>query len=75
MKFQVKNRSIECIRISADGKHFVVVRFDERLRIAPPHVINKLVGGELLSLTQWLAERELIKDAPAENNLCTFSPA
>jgi hypothetical protein len=74
VKFQVKNRSIECIRVSANNKQSVIVRFDEHLRIAPPHVINKLVTGELLSLADWLAERELIKGAPAENNLLYLLP-
>jgi hypothetical protein len=75
VKFQVKNRSIECIRVSANNEQSVIVRFDEHLRIAPPHVINKLIKEELVSLADWLAERELIKGAPAENNLLYLLPS
>jgi hypothetical protein len=75
MEFQVKNRSIECIRIDSNNKQSVIVRFDEHLRTAPPHVINKLVEVELLSLAEWLAEREHIRDAPTENNLFSLLPS
>lgn len=75
MKFQVKNRSIECIRYSSNNKQSVIARFDEHLRITPPHVISQLIEDELLRLSEWLAERELIKDAPAENNLLCLLPS
>lgn len=75
MKFQVKNGSIECIRINPNSEQSVVARFDEHLRIAPPHLINKLLADELKSLEEWLADREVIKDAPAEKNLLCLLPS
>lgn len=75
MIFQVKNGSVECIRTYSNNKQSVIVRFDENLKIAAPHVISKLSQGELLSLDEWLAERELIKDAPTEDNLLCLLPS
>ncbi|WP_372738398.1 hypothetical protein [Neptunomonas sp.] len=75
MKFQVKNGSVECIRTSSDNTQSVIVRFDENLKIAAPHVMSKLSKDELQSLEEWLAERELIKDAPTENNLLCLLPS
>ena len=75
MKFQVKNGSVECIRTSANNQQSVIVRFDENLKVAAPHVMSKLSNHELLKLEEWLAERELIKDAPTENNLLCLLPS
>ncbi|SFG06496.1 hypothetical protein [Neptunomonas qingdaonensis] len=75
MKFQVKNGSVECIRTYSNNKQSVIVRFDENLKIAAPHVISKLSQDELLSLDEWLAERELIKDAPTGDNLLCLLPS